>query len=163
MWFMKTWQEIRLGTFTWNENSFCKFSLLKWLFWSNCKINWWHELNLCINQIILKWYPTPFLSIFSLNSNSIVQSGCEIFVIITNYSSKENVASKAFSSRKVVVGVEMLNIHNLKYTTFYFLIKIYLGEKHNEYIEYFFFTTKVTFKFFLKLFYSVLQIKPLLS
>lgn len=25
-----------------------------------------------------------------LNSNSIVQSGCEIFVIITNYSSKEN-------------------------------------------------------------------------
>lgn len=82
-----------------------KFSLLKWLFWSNCKINWWHELNLCINQIILKWYPTPFLSIFSLNSNSIVQSGCEILVIITNYSSKENVASKAFSSRKVVVGV----------------------------------------------------------
>lgn len=105
MWFMKTWQEIRLGTFTWNENSFCQFSLLKWLFWSNCKINWWHELNLCINQIILKWYPTPFLSIFSLNSNSIVQSGCEILVIITNYSSKENVASKAFSSRKVVVGV----------------------------------------------------------
>lgn len=34
-----------------------------------------------------------------------VQSGCEILVIITNYSSKENVASKAFSSRKVVVGV----------------------------------------------------------
>lgn len=48
---------------------------------------------------------TLFIDFFSLNSNSIVQSGCEIFVIITNYSSKENVASKAFSSRKVVVGV----------------------------------------------------------
>lgn len=136
---MKTWQEIRLGTFTWNENSFCQFSLLKWLFWSNCKINWWHELNLCINQIILKWYPTPFLSIFSLNSNSIVQSGCEILVIITNYSSKENVASKAFSSRKVVVGVSMLNIHNLKYTTFYFLIKIYLGKNIMNTLSIFFY------------------------
>lgn len=148
MWFMKTWQEIRLGTFTWNENSFCKFSLLKWLFWSNCKINWWHELNLCINQIILKWYPTPFLSIFSLNSNSIVQSGCEIFVIITNYSSKENVASKAFSSRKVVVGVEMLNIHNLKYTTFYFLIKIYLGKKIMNTLSFFFLQLKWLSNFF---------------
>lgn len=133
---------------TWNENSFCKFSLLKWLFWSNCKINWWHELNLCINQIILKWYPTPFLSIFSLNSNSIVQSGCEIFVIITNYSSKENVASKAFSSRKVVVGVEMLNIHNLKYTTFYFLIKIYLGKKIMNTLSFFFLQLKWLSNFF---------------
>lgn len=33
---------------------------------------------------------TLFIDFFSLNSNSIVQSGCEIFVIITNYLSKEN-------------------------------------------------------------------------
>lgn len=149
MWFMKTWQEIRLGTFTWNENSFCKFRLLKWLFWSNCKINWWHELDLCINQIILKWYPTPFLSIFFLLIliplfKVVVKFLLSLLIIYL----KKMVASKAFSSRKVVVGVEMLNIHNLKYTTFYFLIKIYLGKKIMNTLSFFFLQLKWLSNFF---------------